>query len=274
MGEFLIIKDWEEYQHYKNRNPPWIKLHANMLNNRKFTSLAQASRGLLMQLWILGSEHEGKVPFDLEEIRFRLRDDSISMDDLILLINKGFFKNGKQLIADASTMQADDVPETETEERREETENQDLDTNPGLPSKNGKHYAAAVGKYLDKIDSHAIKILKLPQKNPPFNPYQFIQKYFNEGYHPEVIYLGIKAIHDYWDKMKTTPWQYIRKAMHQNQLKKESEGFKKMKLSDLHPDVQNSLSYIFEKIKEMPVIEGEEANKKKIREQARMLRSM
>ena len=100
--EYLYIKNWDNYQHYKNRNPPWIKLHAKVLNDRKFTMLPSASRGLLIQLWILASEQEGKVPYDLDEIRFRLRDDSIKLKDIELLRDSGFLNNGKHVQADAS----------------------------------------------------------------------------------------------------------------------------------------------------------------------------
>jgi hypothetical protein len=118
--EYLDVKNWEEYQHYKDRCPPWIKLHTKILNDRNFSMLSCASRGLLMQLWILASEHEGKIPNDLEEIKFRLRDNAIKQEQVNMLISKGFLINCKHALADDSTAQADAVPETE--ERREETE--------------------------------------------------------------------------------------------------------------------------------------------------------
>lgn len=113
--DYLKVHDWEQYQHYNNRNPPWIKLHVNILNNRKFTALARASKGLLMQLWILASENNGQVPDDLEEIRFRLRDASIKRSEIDLLVSTGFLESCKQTLADASAMQATACLETETE---------------------------------------------------------------------------------------------------------------------------------------------------------------
>jgi len=116
--DYLKVKNWEEYQHYKDRNPPWIKLHVRLLNDRQFSSLSLASRGLLMQLWILASEHDGQVPNDLEEIKFRLRDSSIKAENLNHLIDKGFLDNGKQPLASASERYS----ETEERQRREETD--------------------------------------------------------------------------------------------------------------------------------------------------------
>lgn len=95
--KYLYVKNWEKYQHYKNRCPPWIKLHVNTLNDRAFASLSLASRGLLLQLWILASEQDGKVPYDLDEIRFRLRDDTINERDIDLLIERGFLNGASKL---------------------------------------------------------------------------------------------------------------------------------------------------------------------------------
>lgn len=113
--DYLKVKNWDEYQHYKDRCPPWIKLHTKILNDRAFAMLSCASRGLLMQLWILASEHDGKVPNDLEEIKFRLRDNTIKAEDVNRLISLGFLNSCKHLQADDSNVQASAVPETETE---------------------------------------------------------------------------------------------------------------------------------------------------------------
>lgn len=112
--EYLKIKNWEEYQHYKDRCPPWIKLHVKILNDMDFVALSCASRGLLMQLWILASEHDGNIQNDLEFIKFRLRDTAIKQENINSLIQKGFLISCKQVLADAS--------ECSPEKRREETE--------------------------------------------------------------------------------------------------------------------------------------------------------
>jgi hypothetical protein len=30
---YLRVKNWSEFQHYKDRNPPWIKLHRTLLDH-------------------------------------------------------------------------------------------------------------------------------------------------------------------------------------------------------------------------------------------------
>jgi len=106
--EYLKIKNWERHQHYKDRCPPWIKLHVKILNDRKFCLLSRDSKCLLMLLWILGSENDGMVPGDIIELRFRLRDESILESEINQLVNLGFLGEYKQVLADACL-------ETETE---------------------------------------------------------------------------------------------------------------------------------------------------------------
>ena len=39
-----IIPSWQDYQHYKDRDPPWIKLHFSLLTSQTWVMLADASR--------------------------------------------------------------------------------------------------------------------------------------------------------------------------------------------------------------------------------------
>ena len=115
----LVPKRWAEFQHYKDRSPPWIKLHKDILNNRDFMCLPLASKALAPLLWLLASESkDGKFDADPEELSFRLRMDKADViNGLNPLISKGFF-------LDASTMLAPclqpAIPETEGETESEE----------------------------------------------------------------------------------------------------------------------------------------------------------
>jgi hypothetical protein len=53
----IVPNNWAELQHYKDRSPPWIKLHKKLLDNFEFQSLPVASRALAPMLWLLASEH-------------------------------------------------------------------------------------------------------------------------------------------------------------------------------------------------------------------------
>lgn len=68
------IKNWGEFQHYKDRSPPWIKLHRSFLDNYEFACLPLASKALAPLLWLLAAESsDGSVRLDPEWLAFRLR---------------------------------------------------------------------------------------------------------------------------------------------------------------------------------------------------------
>lgn len=59
---FLAIKDFAEFQHYRDRNPPWIKLYAKVLTNADFLQLPEAAQAQLIKLWILASQMGNPLP--------------------------------------------------------------------------------------------------------------------------------------------------------------------------------------------------------------------
>lgn len=119
----IVPNNWEELQHYKDRSPPWIKLHKKLLDNFDFQRLPVASRALAPMLWLLASEHEkGEIDASPEKLAFRLRMTEIEADEALKpLIDKGFFSECKQ---GASKAQAKPKPaarpEAEAEKKREE----------------------------------------------------------------------------------------------------------------------------------------------------------
>ena len=126
----LRPKNWSEYQHYKDRNPPWIKLHRDLLNDRDFMCLPLASKAIAPLLWLLASEAKnGEFNADVVELTFRLRMTTKEVNDgLNPLINKGFFVDASGMLADCKQLA---IPETETET---ETEGE-VDVKPKKPKK-------------------------------------------------------------------------------------------------------------------------------------------
>jgi hypothetical protein len=120
----LIIPDnWTELQHYKDRNPPWIKLHKKLLDNFDFQSLPVASRALAPMLWLLASEHDtGVIDATPERIAFRLRMSESSVKDALKpLIDKGFFS----VVAGDSSVLAKGGRDARAETEREKRESRD-----------------------------------------------------------------------------------------------------------------------------------------------------
>ena len=118
----LQPKNWAVFQHYKDRCPPWIKLHRDLLNDRVFMCLPIASKALAPLLWLLASEaKDGKFDGSLDELVFRLHITPKEYEDGVKpLIDKGFFIIASVVLAESYQVA---IPETEGEtERERETE--------------------------------------------------------------------------------------------------------------------------------------------------------
>jgi len=110
----LKPKNWAVFQHYKDRCPPWIKLHRDLLNDRAFMRLPIASKAIAPMLWLLASESKDGV-FDgsLDELVFRLHITPKEYQDGVKpLIDNDFFILVSGVLAERKQVA---IPETETE---------------------------------------------------------------------------------------------------------------------------------------------------------------
>jgi hypothetical protein len=96
------VKNWADFQHYKNRAPPWIKLHRGILDNYEFHCLPVASKALAPCIWLLAAEsNDGSVCIAPEFLAFRLRmTEQEAKEALIPLIEKGFLLVASNVLAD------------------------------------------------------------------------------------------------------------------------------------------------------------------------------
>jgi hypothetical protein len=69
---YLRVKNWDSFQHYKDRNPPWIKLHRSLLDDYEFCGLRDVVKGQLMLIWLFASQNEGKIPHDAKFLERKL----------------------------------------------------------------------------------------------------------------------------------------------------------------------------------------------------------
>lgn len=87
----LQVKNWSEFQQYKDRRPPWIKLHHGLLDDAAFHRLSIAARAALPLIWLMASETDGTVSADATVVAWRLR---WRVEDLPLdeLVDAGFLE--------------------------------------------------------------------------------------------------------------------------------------------------------------------------------------
>jgi len=113
----MRIKNWNKFQHFKDRKPPWVKLYRDLLDDIDWHELdAQASKVLVM-LWLIASEEDGNIP-STKTLAFRLR---MTEKQTIDCLNKlSHWLEQDDINAISSRYQSDSL-ETETE-REKETE--------------------------------------------------------------------------------------------------------------------------------------------------------
>lgn len=64
---WIVVPNWERFQHYKDRTPPWIKLYLELLHKPEFLDLTFAARGVLMTVWLLYTASDGVL--DVSQVR-------------------------------------------------------------------------------------------------------------------------------------------------------------------------------------------------------------
>lgn len=67
---FYRIKNWPEFQHYKDRSPPWIKLHRSLLTSRTWVKAASDSeRVLAIACMLIAADTDNKIPADPDYVQ-------------------------------------------------------------------------------------------------------------------------------------------------------------------------------------------------------------
>jgi hypothetical protein len=130
MSGRLRVKGWSDFQHYKDRSPPWIKLHRGLLDNYEYQMLPVASRALAPMIWLLASESvDGSIDGDPDKLAFRLRTTRKEIEQgLKPLIGAGFLVPEDPAINPLAPRSQLSIPETEGEGETEEEEEEEGDT--------------------------------------------------------------------------------------------------------------------------------------------------
>lgn len=64
MAQWIVIRNWHRFQHYRDRTPVWIKLYTELLDDPAYRTLTEPCRSLLVGLWILAAKSREAVPKD------------------------------------------------------------------------------------------------------------------------------------------------------------------------------------------------------------------
>lgn len=157
--KYLRVKNFDRYQHYKDRSPPWIKLYNDLLDDYEYCQLPDASKAHLVAIWLLASRSNNRVPCDAAWIAKKIS--ASEKVNLQKLVDSGMLeeideenqalRNAEQ---DASNLhQISKVSDhQEGEERRGEAEERrDMSGKPDVvPLKTKKQEAVSVLEFLNE----------------------------------------------------------------------------------------------------------------------------
>ncbi len=121
------IKNWDKFQHYKTRRPPWIRLYRDLLDDLDFEELSGNNVKILIKLWLIASEDEEKLGYlpDPKTLAWRLR---ISDRELAKKFNEldnwldKCYRDASRVLAECKQDATPEQNRTETEQNRDRTE--------------------------------------------------------------------------------------------------------------------------------------------------------
>jgi hypothetical protein len=131
MSQYLALCNWERFQHYKDRDPPWIKFYRDILTTESWVLGTDSSRLLQCASILLAARYGNKIPYrydlikkvaslDLTEEQFHEAVSYLSSSNYLEI--QGIPDEKSIEVRHASTVLAKCSSETEERQRREETE--------------------------------------------------------------------------------------------------------------------------------------------------------
>jgi hypothetical protein len=136
--EWLRVKNWDRFQHYKDRSPPWIKLHYTTLDDYAWSHLPDTAKAHLMGIWLLASRQDGRIPNDAAWLGTRIG--ARSKVDLGVLIRAGFLEKDASTSLASSDSTALDLEEKSREEAEKRRDREEAERELGAFSAAWKDY--------------------------------------------------------------------------------------------------------------------------------------
>ena len=156
----MRIKDWDQFQHFKDRNPIWIKLYRTLLDDIEWHNLSGDDAKALVMIWLLASEKKGELP-EVKELAFRLRITETKAKQTVTKLSHWLILSDDVLISDVNQ---DDALEKRRERDREE-------------KKKKREMVVVAKNALEYLNSKADKSFKETDTN-----LSFILERIKEGY--------------------------------------------------------------------------------------------
>jgi len=117
----MKIKNWSQFQHFKDRKPPWVKLYRDLLDDMDWHQLDPKAAKMLVMLWLIASEFNGELP-PIKKLAFRLRISEKDTEDVISKLSHWLEQDDISAISERNhsvTPETEGETETKREEKRD-----------------------------------------------------------------------------------------------------------------------------------------------------------
>lgn len=147
--KYLVVKDYAKHQHYRDRNPVWIKLYVALLHDFTFLALPEAAQAQLVKIWIMAAKTDNRIPHDPK------------------FIARAIHATGKlyipELLASGLLAECEQDASLETErEGEEETETE----SPHTPRKRGAAVRQEANDFLAKVRNASRNVIGWNSRSP------------------------------------------------------------------------------------------------------------
>lgn len=132
MSGTFSVKNWDQYQHYKDRDPTWIKLYNRLLDNYDFGLLPDVSKWHLIGIFLLASRYKNKIPADAKWVANKIG--ATCIVDLTLLAKADFIELDQLRTEPLALTYQASIPEKKEEgETEEEKITSEVPSDPSKP---------------------------------------------------------------------------------------------------------------------------------------------
>jgi len=114
----MRIKNWDRFQHFKDRKPIWIKLYRDLLDDLNWHELDPKSAKALVMIWLIASEDLGTLP-ETKTLAFRLRMSEKETKEVVTRLSSWLEQDDINTISEGYQ---DDMLEKRREETKKEKE--------------------------------------------------------------------------------------------------------------------------------------------------------
>lgn len=88
---WVVVPNWDRFQHYRDRDPRWIKLHRSLASDPDWWDLSGHRRAVLVGIWLEYATTNRRLPDDTSTLSRRIGV-RVTRPDVEALVAAGFIQ--------------------------------------------------------------------------------------------------------------------------------------------------------------------------------------